>query len=792
VLLHGEIDRAHREANLASQYYSSKHNREWYWKFRVLDASALSLGEMSREVLSLLSGDLPESLSNSELAHQKLVLQGLAYARLHKFNEAEQNLQQARALCLQTNSSVTGDALKALGLLQIEKGEYERAKQFFEESLNFARQRGDGSLESWALLDLGYVTLQQEHFDEAIEWLGAATKKAESIGANLVAEKSLGDLGWAYYKTGESERSLELYEEAAKRAVELGSLGDQVAWLTTAGYVYLDANKFSTAEDHYRRALELARKTHTQEDIFNALLSLAFVTVQTNELDQAAKYADEAIAMARADNNRIDELYPLLASGQIAVRRNDPVQAEKIFVEVANDEKVDPSLKWGAQHELANLYVDQHEFARADSTFRTTLNTFEAARHSIQHEDVKLPFLSNASSLYDDYVRFLVKQGKIVEALQTANASRAQTLLEGLGMLRGPGRFAPAAFQPRQVAQAEGGVILFYWLGPIQSYLWAVTPAQTKLFELPPEAEIDARVQSYRKALIESRDVLQQENADGIKLYETLVAPAAKLIASNSRAVIVADGSLNNLNFETLLVPGPKPHFWIEDVTVVSASSLRPWAVSRSSPRTAPKLLLLLGDPVSPNSKYAELPKAAQEIHDIQKHFPAEEQRVFARDQATATAYLTSRLEQYAYIHFVAHGTASRLSPLDSAIVLSKASAQEDSFKLYARDIIRYPLRANLVTISTCYGSGSRAYAGEGLVGLSWAFLRAGAHNVIGALWEVSDASTPQLMDKLYAELKQGRAPDVALRSAKLSLLRSDGVFRKPFYWAPFQLYVGS
>ena len=132
------------------------------------------------------------------------------------------------------------------------------------------------------------------------------------------------------------------------------------------------------------------------------------------------------------------------------------------------------------------------------------------------------------------------------------------------------------------------------------------------------------------------------------------------------------------------------------------------------------------------------------------------------------------------------------MSPLDSAIVLSAASPQEDSFKLYARDIVQKPLRAQLVTISTCYGAGARAYSGEGLVGLSWAFLRTGAHNVIGALWEVSDASTPQLMDSLYDGLTKGESPDSALRSAKLALLHSNSPFRKPFYWAPFQLYTGS
>jgi CHAT domain-containing protein len=100
-------------------------------------------------------------------------------------------------------------------------------------------------------------------------------------------------------------------------------------------------------------------------------------------------------------------------------------------------------------------------------------------------------------------------------------------------------------------------------------------------------------------------------------------------------------------------------------------------------------------------------------------------------------------------------------------------------------------LRADLVTISACYGAGERAYSGEGLVGLSWAFLRAGAHNVVAALWEATDASTEQLMDKFYDELDKGAKPDAALRAAKLSLLRGSG-FHNPFYWAPFQLYAGS
>ena len=132
---------------------------------------------------------------------------------------------------------------------------------------------------------------------------------------------------------------------------------------------------------------------------------------------------------------------------------------------------------------------------------------------------------------------------------------------------------------------------------------------------------------------------------------------------------------------------------------------------------------------------------------------------------------------------------ADRLRPLESAVILSP---DRDSYKLYARDVVQHPLKAYLVTISACNGAGTKTYAGEGLVGLSWAFLRAGAQNVIAGLWEVSNASTPQLMDELYRGIHNGEDPATALRKAKLTLMHSTGNYRKPFYWAPFLIYAAS
>ena len=786
--LQGDLGRARTEADRAYKQFSGR-DPLWSWKFRLLEAEILANQGLSQDVLSSLNSDLPPSLANGDLEVRKHMLQALAYSHLGHFPEADQNLQAAERLCTLSHCVVMGEVARIAGVVEAERDDSEKAEMFFRRSLQIARQQGDKFLELSDLLNLGVVAIGKEHFDESVHWSDNAYQISQTLHAGLTEEKSLGNLGWAYYKMGDFDKSLDFFVAATKRSQERGAVIDQVEWLNDQGLVYFQTGQFPAAENYYLQSLQLARASQNKVQIIEALTALAFVSVKTGQLEDAKRYSDEAVRLSHDEADRPDELSALLVQGQIAGKSLDPGRAEQLLFEVARDQKSDASLRWEAKHDLATLYESEHRPEAADAQYRESLDALEAARSSLHHEEFRLPFLSNAAPLYNDYVHFLVERGKTAEALQVADYNRAQTLMEGLRLLPEHAVFHPTPLDARQVARSMGCTVLFYWLGPSQSYLWAVTPWQISLFRLPPEAEIDAAVRRYRKALVGPLDVLDTANPDGRQLYDVLVAPARKLIAHNSRVLIIPDGSLNNLNFETLLVSRPLLHYWIEDAIIMNANSLGLLA-ARRLPGKNPGTLLLIGDAVAANRQYGELPNAAVEMESIAQHFDPQARHVLARDQATAAAYLASQPAQFAYIHFVAHGTASELSPLDSAIVLSKPES-DDSFKLYARDIIQHPLQADLVTISSCYGEGERAYTGEGLVGLSWAFLRAGAHNVIGALWEVSDTSTPQLMDHFYNQIKKGESPAVALRSAKLDILRSGSVFRKPFYWAPFQLYVG-
>jgi CHAT domain-containing protein len=662
-------------------------------------------------------------------------------------------------------------------------------------SLSFARAHGDRVLEANSLLNLGYAALAQGYFDEAIERSEAAYQSATNIEARVIALVAQGNIGWAAYRLGDSEKALIILQQAEKAAADLGDIFDSENLLTNIGYIYMDQRNFDLAARTFQRALILAKSIQAKQDTYNALRVLAKLAVQTGDPDKADDYAQQALTLAA--DNQVDKLYPTLVQGQVAAQRRDFAKAALILETVERDSASPVFLKWEAEHSLARLYQSQNQHPDADREYRAAIATFEAARATVQSEEFQLSFRTNAAHIYDDYVHFLVDSGRSVEALKWADYSRARSLLEGLGLLSNSadsGRPEPSDVGAQEISRRAKGALFFYWLGDSQSYLWVVTEQKTELFSLPPSLQIDAMVQRYRIALKGPQDVLASSN-DGRTLYRTLIAPARALLVNNAKVVIIPDGSLNNLNFETLIVPDPEPHYWIEDAGVTNASSLRVLAASfaRDSvhKKKSAQRLLLIGNSVAPSKEYPELPHAAEQMADVAKHFPEKRQQIYQGNLATPSSYLGTAVADFSHIHFVAHGIASRLSPLDSAIVLSKPGPDSDSFKLYARDIIRHPLRADLVTISACYGAGERAYSGEGLVGLAWAFLRAGAHNVIAALWEVTDASTAQLMDRFYAELEKGSNPEEALRAAKLSLLRGN-TFRNPFYWAPFQLYAGS
>lgn len=737
-----------------------------------------------REALALLQKEPPGQVGSSDSAVWRKMTQGAAYSFLGSYDDSEKYLNDAESLARISHPELLGEVALRKGTLAFLRGDLLAAEREYRDALGLARLQSDAYLEAASLGSLGLVAIKQEHYDESIEWNRAALRVAQQTGAQDSRAYILGNMGWSFVGMGDYDNALTLFQQADEASAKSGALSAQVDWKVNLGNVYLAEGKYELAENEYQNALVFANKLGDDGARAECYENLALVSLERGQIEPAQQY-NEKVAPLVHDHS--DLVVSKIVSGRIDAKRKQYKGAEDVFGSVINDKEAPTSLRWEAQSRLADVYASEGKLAQADSEFRHAIGTIANARATIRSEELRLSFLSTAILFYNDYVEFLISQGRTEDALQVAEVSRAQALSEGLE-LKSKISYPLANFQPRLIARQAGATILFYWLGEIHSYLWAITSGGISVFTLPPATEIEPLAKSYREALAGPRDVLETSDAHGIKLYEMLVAPARKLITPGARVIVLPDRALYSLNFETLLVPTPQLHYWIDDAVVENANSLVLLAASGKAAPSKVRKLLLIGNPVSPGPEFADLLQAGSEMSDVERYFPEPDRTVFSRQQATAGAYLHSSPAQYSFIHFVAHGTASRTSPLDSAVILTK---EGESYKLYARDIVTQPLRADLVTISACSGVGERTYSGEGLVGLSWAFLRAGAHGVIAALWEVNDNSTPELMNDLYDQVSKGVAPDAALRHAKLSLLHSATIYKKPFYWAPFEMYRG-
>jgi CHAT domain-containing protein len=162
-------------------------------------------------------------------------------------------------------------------------------------------------------------------------------------------------------------------------------------------------------------------------------------------------------------------------------------------------------------------------------------------------------------------------------------------------------------------------------------------------------------------------------------------------------------------------------------------------------------------------------------------------QLLLERD-ATETAFKALPLSEFRIIHLAVHGLGSAEFPDRSALVLGSSPASGEDGLLQVREIRDLHLRAELVTLSACDTGAGRLLGQEGIASLERAFLLAGAKSVIASLWPADDTYTVALMKGMYQLLANGADKGVALRQAKLDLLKTFRDQALPIYWAGFTL----
>jgi len=356
-------------------------------------------------------------------------------------------------------------------------------------------------------------------------------------------------------------------------------------------------------------------------------------------------------------------------------------------------------------------------------------------------------------------------------------------------------------------------------LGENRSFAWLISSKEASLEILPGRKEIEKAVREVLDLVSVAptnlrieRDMSKLKERAG-KLFSTLFGGLSEKIVAGQKLIIAPDGLLYYLPFEMLV---NNDHFLVEDHEIsyaLSAGMLISEQKSESSPATEYKKdLLAFGDPIfsrglkapgreasKSKPKYpahqmrsfqgfdlAQLPRTRDEVRSIAGLFPGRQQQYLGED-STERALKQESLRQYRRLHFATHSLIDEKSPSKSAVVLTLNNDPEEDGFLEVSEISELDLDCDLVVLSACQTGRGQMLTGEGIVGLSRAFLYAGARSVVVSLWDVSDISTGQLMKSFYQHLASSNSSNAAaLREAKLKMLQSRAETRHPFFWAPF------
>jgi CHAT domain-containing protein len=747
------------------------------WRYQLLRAEILIARVDLATALPLLHATLPSGDGFEPLRARQKYLFAKTQVLKGAFPDALATLTDARRHG-PLPRDLDWEAAVLEGQIKLRLGQWDDAEKILNAVTTAAAGAGDHYREALALNNLGMGRLVRRRFDEALTWFERLVA-LPGVTDTTVYGAALNNAGICYARLGQLERAVAVQT----RAVEFHEKGSRVAFeqaLGELGTTFLIHEDYPRGLEHLRRALTAAMDASLMGDAALWAKNLAAGYHLVGNLDEAEHFNKEARRL-NPNASPASLAWNTLYDGHIAAGRGRREDAAQLYRQAMAEAGDLPAIHWVAYGGLADLAVANGQLDRAEGHYASALAIVESTRSDLLKADYRISFLTTLIDFYRRYVDLLVDRGKIERALEVVESSRARVLAERHGVAAGQ---KPSAAAMRRVAAQSRTVLLSYWLAPRQSYVWVVTAGGIRAVPLAPGPQIQELVRAYRSMLDNAlADPLASQNTPGHRLYDMLVAPVAASIPEGASVLIVPDGALHQLNFETLPAEN---QYLIEKAEIQVAPSLALLSAQAGAPATG-RSLLLMGDAQAREPEFPALRFASDEMTSIAGHFADDVVETLRGERALPRSYREAHPERFAMIHFTAHATANVDSPLDSAVILS---GPDHEHKLYARDVADQPLKADLVTVSACRSAGERAYSGEGLIGFAWAFLRAGARRVIAGLWDVDDRSTAQLMDRVYAGIAAGAAPPRALRDAKLRFLREAGPYAKPYYWAPFQIFT--
>ncbi|MEM9806176.1 MAG: CHAT domain-containing tetratricopeptide repeat protein [Cyanobacteria bacterium P01_D01_bin.56] len=745
-------------------------------------------------------------LPNDSLRGEADALVGLGnvYNTLSQYDRAIALQQEALAIYRSAHIQTTfpdtaaageASALSNLALNYRSLGQYDRAIDTHNQALELYRTQGNQRGEVISLNNLSIVYNLLSQHERSIEFRERSLAIAREIGYRQAEAASLGGLANDYYELAEYDQAVEFYKQALVIFQDIGDRVGEGHIFHGLGIAYYYLGDYDQAIDYAQQGLAIYQETGYLASVSDLLIMLGIVHDALRDHDQAIGHYQQALALTRQIGYRASEADALNNLGLVYLQLDQPDTAEDVLT--------------------------------------TAVDILDSLRASGLADAAQISLLQRQQHTFTSLQRALVAQEKYGAALEVAERGRTRAFM-ALMAQRADKSVVPslddnqplelkeitALAQQLQTTLVEYSIVNISELSESLLYIWVVSPDGTINFRQStlPDISLKDMVQDSRQAMGVrgrgfstvfpnhiSRTPQFSSAGDPVteltELYDLLIEPIAELLPEDPEetVVFIPHGELFLLPFPALV--NSDGEYLIKNHTVLTAPSIQVLAVTEEMANQRKentfKNPLLVGNPVMPTvpmrsrtgrlieESLPELPGAEQEVWDIAAFLDA---AALVGEVATE-AVVKQRLEDADLIHLATHGLLEYGDPEetgseDTPGALALAPSLLEDGLLTTAEILQLDLQADLVVLSAC-DTGRGRITGDGVIGLSRAFVAAGAPSLVVSLWAVPDAPTAELMTEFYRQLSLGESKAQALRQAMLMTME---MHEHPVAWAAFTL----
>lgn len=646
-------------------------------------------------------------------------------------------------------------------------GDEATALEYRERSLSLAEELGDRQAVAASLVSIGAILMERGEHAKARELEERGLQLLEAVGDRAGVATALSNIGVRHERAGDLERALEFDGRALRLREELGDAVGVATSLGALGGLHRRLGRYDESIAFIQRAIAQAERLEVPEIVVANLASLAATHLARREPREALAASRRAVdvmstlvkGLAEEQGAMARELRtPLFANGLKAACALGDAGESAFFIESG---RAGALLEALAVREELRAWVLPRELLDAETGARARET---AATHVLRRARAS----GDAAAVLSAEAELTAARGGMraaVERIQReAKAAAGVAYPEADPLDRIQGRLR------------EGETLVLYAMPEGDSIALAVTRREARIVRLGSTGAIEAACTAL-KAADAGIDV-----APAVAELRKLVVEPLKLGAGTTRLLVSPDGVLSYVPF-VLLAP---------DLEVAYVPSGTTYGLLLEDSAARGDGVLALGDPVYRGGSarivvslrgrpLARIPASGIEAKAVGDVVLLGE----AASESGLRAALAGR-PRWRAIHLACHGLVDPDHPMSSALAMTP-DAEGDGL-LTALEVFRMKCPADLVVLSACETGKGKVYMAEGIVGLSRAFMFAGAPRVMVSLWKVNDMATTALMGKFYEKWKQGLGAAQALREAQ-GYVQSHEEWRHPAYWAAWTLW---